>query len=94
MDYTAKNITIINHTFSAINTWELVVSKDTSIRKWFLKSREDDTRDTKFDYAFVSSPTTYMTNGGQGSAFDGVALPNIYARVSDINIQLELVYFD
>ncbi len=91
--YTAKVITIVNHTFTNPNAWELVVAENTTIRKWFLKTREDDTRDTKFDYAFVAAPTTYITNGGQGAAFNGTALPNVYCRVTDINIVIELVYF-
>jgi len=93
MDYTSKQITIVNHTFTAANTWELVAAENKAIRKWFLKSREDNTRETDFDYAFVAAPTTYMTNGGQGAAFDGVALPNVYCRSADANVVIELIYF-
>lgn len=92
MDYTAKVPTIVNHTFTTTD-WELIQLKNTSIRKWYMKARENDNIDTKFDYDFTATHSTYATNGGQGLAFDGVALPDVYARVANTAIVLELVYF-
>jgi len=90
--YHAKVPTITVHTFSAINTWELVKAKDTTVRGWFIKAKTDDQRITDFDYAFTSAPgDNYATSSGSGTAFDGKSLPDVYARTTDIGIVLELV---
>jgi hypothetical protein len=99
MVYTAKVITIANYSIVAAETWEQAldisnVVAPTAIRKWYMKARENDEIDTAFDYNFSgTSPTTWATNGGQGVAFDGVSLPNIYVRARNAANVIEIVYF-
>ena len=94
MEYSCKKITIVNHTFALANTWELVQAENKAVRKWFIKARENNNIDVSFDYDFTATHATYATNGGQGVAFDDVSLPNIYAKVADTAIVLELIFFD
>ena len=72
----ARSPIIVNYTILADNTWEKAISAIGAVRKWFFKTREST--DNEYRYAFVPSPTTYMTNASQGAAFDNCEIPDIY----------------
>ena len=83
--------TIINYTLTAANTWYQITSGVSGVRKWFMKAKEST--DNSFDYDFTSSHSTFMTNGGQGVAFDGCALPPVYCRSATAGTVIELIYW-
>ena len=93
MEYSAKKITIINYTLTDANAWYQVASRNNAIRRWFMKAK--DSTDNSFDYDFDNTNhTTFMTNSGQGVAFDNVALPDAYCRSATAGTVIELIYFD
>ena len=91
MNYSANAPIIINYTLTVANTWYKVSSEVKGVRKWFLKAREST--DNSFDYDFTSAHSTYLTNGGQGVAFDGCTLKDVYCRSSTAGTIMELIYW-
>lgn len=98
-EYTTKVISIVNYQIIAAETWEQALNisnvvSPTSIRKWWVKSRENDDIITSFDYNFKSNtPSAYGTNGGQGFAMDGSALSNLWVRARNAATVIEIVFF-
>lgn len=93
MDYVGRSPKIINYTLTAANTWYNITSKIAGVRKWFMKAREST--DNSFDYDFDNTThTTYMTNGGQGVAFDNCEVPDVYCRSATAGTVIELIYWN
>ena len=89
--YKAKVGIIINATITAAATWQKIASKDTTIRRWFIKAK--NSTDNSFDLAFTTAPSTFLTTDGSGFAFDECSLPDIYVRSSTINTVIEILTF-
>lgn len=102
--YTAKDIKILTYSVVSAEVWaeafdlETLIGAQarTTIRKWYLKARENDDIDTSFDYNYSSAtPTYWATNAGQGFGQDNAALPaKIYIRARSADLILELVYYN
>lgn len=101
--YTAKVIKILTYSIVFAETWEeaydleaLVGAQErTTVRRWYLKIRENDDENLAFDYNYESiTPANFATNGGQGFGQDNTALPQkIFIRTRASNLTVELVYY-
>lgn len=92
MDYVGRSPIIINHTITVANVWQQASSAIKGVRKFMIKARE--TTDNSFDWAFKDNPTEWMSNGGQGVAFDGCEMPDFWVRSSTINTIIEICYWN
>ena len=89
--YKAKVGTIINGTIAATGTWQKIASKDTTIRRWFIKAK--NSTDNSFDLAFEDNPSTFLTTDGSGFAFDECSLPNVWVRSDTKSTVIEILTF-